>query len=464
MTLPRLTSLVGFAATSSLLLACGGAQEDASAPAARASELQNADGAYIATSESHQVGIVRSGNYVATQQVDGVSQDIEESPPVYDNTHLLLEHTWTFADVPAGHYTLRVVAKKALLDNEPFGFDWKHATDEYFKYDACVFVSELAFTECLAPITTLGGDVLVRATDQFLRESRANTLSVDFVGLTPRTDTVAPAVAITSPAAGSTVSGTVEVTADASDDVGVARVDFYQGSTLLGSDTTAPFSIAWNTTAVGNASTYTLSARAWDAQGNSTKSATVSNINVLNAGGADIELPRGAITSPATGSAVSGTVTVTASATDNVGVARVEFYHDYTRLIGTDTSAPYSIDWNTQTVTNGSHLVRAVIYDAAGNYINADINVDVFNATTHNAVLTVSATGRAGSISSSPAGLTVYSGGTESATFISGTSVTLTVGGGRSAIWSGACSSAGRKATSCRFTLTGNASVTGNIQ
>jgi hypothetical protein len=115
-------------------------------------------------------------------------------------------------------------------------------------------------------------------------------------------------------------------------------------------------------------------------------------------------------------------------------------------------------------VPNGTRLVRAVIYDAAGNYVNADINVDVSNATTTNAVLTVSATGRAGSISSSPSGLTVYSGGTESATFLAGTSVTLTVGGGRSAVWSGACSSGGRKTTSCRFTLTGNASVTGNIQ
>jgi len=185
---------------------------------------------------------------------------------------------------------------------------------------------------------------------------------------------------------------------------------------------------------------------------------------VLNAGGADIESPRGAITSPSTGSTVSGTVTVSASATDNVGVARVEFFHNYTTPIGTDTTAPYSINWNTTTVPNGSRLVRAVIYDAAGNYTNADINVNVSNATTTNAVLTVSATGRAGSISSNPAGVVVYSGGTESATFLAGTSITLTAGDGRSAVWSGACSSGGQKTRSCRFTLTGNASVTGNIQ
>lgn len=466
MLVTRFTSKFAIASAMSLLLACG-PQEDAGVPASRSSsssELQNAAGAYVASSESTRLGTVRAGTFAATQQVDGVAQDLQESPAYYEPTHLKLEHTWDFSGVPAGDYTLRVVARKAILDNEKFSIDWKHVTDTYFTYDACGFISETAFTECMAPITTLGGDLQVRVVDQFHRESQANTVSVDFVGLTPRTDTVAPAVAITSPASGSTVSGTVDVTVDTTDNVGVARVDFYRNGTLVGRDTTAPFSFVWDTTTVGNASSYSLSARAWDAQGNSTVSATVASINVLNPGGADIESPRGAITSPATGSTVSGTVTVTASATDNVGVARVEFFHNYTTRIGTDTTAPYSIDWNTLTVPNGSRLVRAVIYDAAGNYTNADINVNVSNATTTNAVLTVSATGRAGSISSNPTGLVVYSGGTESATFLAGTSVTLTVADGRSAVWSGACSSGGQKTRTCRFTLNGNASVTGNIQ
>jgi hypothetical protein len=79
--------------------------------------------------------------------------------------------------------------------------------------------------------------------------------------------------------------------------------------------------------------------------------------------------------------------------------------------------------------------------------------------------LTVTATGRSGErITSSPAGINVTVGSTGSASFTSGTAITLSVANGRDAIWSGACSSGGNKAKTCTFTITGNASVTGNVQ
>lgn len=90
-------------------------------------------------------------------------------------------------------------------------------------------------------------------------------------------DAEAPTVALTAPAAG-TISGTVTMTADASDDVGVAQVDFLVTAggttTTIGSDTSAPYSIAFNTTTVANGAA-TLTARALDAAGNSTTSASV---------------------------------------------------------------------------------------------------------------------------------------------------------------------------------------------
>ncbi len=86
-------------------------------------------------------------------------------------------------------------------------------------------------------------------------------------------------------------------------------------------------------------------------------------------------------------------------------------------------------------------------------------------ASTTTATLTVTATGRGGeSIVSSPAGINVAVGSTGSASFANGTAITLSVAGGRDAIWSGACSSGGNKARTCVFTITGNASVTGNVQ
>jgi hypothetical protein len=79
--------------------------------------------------------------------------------------------------------------------------------------------------------------------------------------------------------------------------------------------------------------------------------------------------------------------------------------------------------------------------------------------------LTVTATGRSGErIASSPAGISTAVGSTGSALLAGGTAITLSVSNGRDAIWSGACSSGGRKAKSCTFTLAGNASVTGNVQ
>lgn len=96
-------------------------------------------------------------------------------------------------------------------------------------------------------------------------------------------DTTAPAAAITSPASGATVSGSVSVAIDASDNIGVARVDLLVDGAVRGSDASAPFAIALDTTAVSNGA-HTLTARAVDAAGNTGSSAAVS-ITVQNAGG-----------------------------------------------------------------------------------------------------------------------------------------------------------------------------------
>jgi FG-GAP-like repeat len=84
---------------------------------------------------------------------------------------------------------------------------------------------------------------------------------------------------------------------------------------------------------------------------------------------------------------------------------------------------------------------------------------------TTQATLTASVTGRSGErVTSNPTGLNVVVGSSGSASFANGTSITLSVSNGRDAIWSGACSSGGSKAKTCRFTLSGNATVTANVQ
>jgi hypothetical protein len=89
------------------------------------------------------------------------------------------------------------------------------------------------------------------------------------VEVTPASsDTIPPAVSITNPASGQTVTGTVPVAANATDNVAVASVQFYlDGKPLSGPVTAPPFAIQWDTTTVPNG-THALSAQATDISGN----------------------------------------------------------------------------------------------------------------------------------------------------------------------------------------------------
>jgi hypothetical protein len=89
--------------------------------------------------------------------------------------------------------------------------------------------------------------------------------------------------------------------------------------------------------------------------------------------------PTVVITSPDDGSFVAGTVLVTATATDNVGVVGVQFRVDTTNLGGEDQVPPYEASWNTLTVANGTHVVRAIARDLAGNRGADSVTVTVNN-------------------------------------------------------------------------------------
>ena len=104
----------------------------------------------------------------------------------------------------------------------------------------------------------------------------------------PIPDTTFPTVAITAPGGGATVSSTIPVTANASDNVGVVGVQFkLDGGNLQSEDTTPPYSISWDTTGALNGS-HSLTATARDAAGNATTSATV-NVTVSNGGGSCVD-------------------------------------------------------------------------------------------------------------------------------------------------------------------------------
>lgn len=294
-------------------------------------------------------------------------------------------------------------------------------------------------------------------------------------------DTTPPIVSITSPANNATISATTNITASASDDTAVTKVEFYVDGTLRATDTSSPYTYSFNPASF-SVGTHQLTARAYDAAGLSTTSSIV-NVTVpdttppvisavsassvtqtsatvtwttneaadsqvkygtttaygstttlntakvtthsvsltgLTAGttyhyqvvskdaannstsssdatfttqapAADTTAPTISVSAPNNGASVSGkSVTVSATASDNVGVSGVQFKLDGNNLGSEDTSAPYTMTWDTSTVSNGTHKISAVARDAAGNtktateititvsntYKSADINED----------------------------------------------------------------------------------------
>ncbi|HAM36341.1 MAG TPA: hypothetical protein DCP85_10505, partial [Elusimicrobia bacterium] len=114
--------------------------------------------------------------------------------------------------------------------------------------------------------------------------------------------------------------------------------------------------------------------RAYDAAGNN--SANSATASARTSALPDILAPTAAIISPANGANVSGTVNVAASASDNTGVVKLEFYID-ALLKSTLTSAPYVYGLDTSALALGSHAIMVKAYDAAGNSGAQSITVSV---------------------------------------------------------------------------------------
>ncbi|MET0556215.1 MAG: Ig-like domain-containing protein [Vicinamibacteria bacterium] len=241
-----------------------------------------------------------------------------------------------------------------------------------------------------------GQDTLTSLDNWMVRAEIGSVQSCNFALVVP--DTQPPAASVTSPAAGAVLSGTVTLSASASDNVGVAGVQFLLDGAAQGAeDTTAPYALAFNTTSIPNGA-HTVSARARDAAGNATTSAAVAV--TVNNPVPDTQPPSVSVTSPAAGAVLSGTVTLSANASDNVGVAGVQFLLDGGAFGAEDTAAPYALSLDTTALAAGAHTVSARARDAAGNLGNAAVvGVTVSNSTgsTGSATLRLTADGGAGS-------------------------------------------------------------------
>lgn len=185
-------------------------------------------------------------------------------------------------------------------------------------------------------------------------------------------DNTPPSTEFTAPQAYTWLRGIVPVSVNASDLNGVAKVEFYAGETLIGTDTTAPYEVNWDSS-TGPDGNVSLEVLAYDLAGNDTRNVVTGGrpVYVDNTG------PTVALTSPANGASLFLLTTLQASASDAQGVTQVVFY-DGTKVIGTDTTSPYSVSWNLLSVTKGFHTLTAKAYDAMGNVTtSAPITVKV---------------------------------------------------------------------------------------
>lgn len=253
----------------------------------------------------------------------------------------------TVAASTGGSGTVRIEAGIAAGSNALTGDNFVATIT--FKTKTASGVANLAFTSATQLINS--------STFVDILGSTSNTYGADFT-----IDTTAPVTSITAPANNAVIAGgsTATITASATDNSSVASVDILIDGSVKTTLASGPYNYSWNTTSV-SLGAHTIQAIARDPYGN------IGPSQIVNVTVADKTAPTVSLTAPANNATVIGTIPLTATAADNTGgtgVAKVEFYVQ-DALVGTDTTSPYSINWNSTALVDGNYTVYAKAYDKA---------------------------------------------------------------------------------------------------
>lgn len=204
---------------------------------------------------------------------------------------------------------------------------------------------------------------------------------------TSPSDTTNPTVSITAPAGSATVAGTTNITASAGDNVGINRLEFLLNDTLLGSDTTSPYSYSWDTTLVPSGA-HVVKVVAYDNSGNQ----TTASVNITTSNATTSSPPVVTLTTPSSGTSLTApaNITIGATATDSDGtISKVEFFQGITKL-GEDTTSPYQYSWNS--VAAGNYSITAKATDNIGKATTSTAASVKVNSPTGNKTSTFSST------------------------------------------------------------------------
>lgn len=171
-------------------------------------------------------------------------------------------------------------------------------------------------------------------------------------------DNTPPTVQLTAPAAGSSVSNTVNITATAADDVAVSKVEFYVNNVLAGTDTSSPYSYSWDTLQFVNES-HLLEVRAYDAAGNVGRQ----NYRVTVQNG-DREAPTPPTNVTATATAHNSVQVSWKAGTDNQAVTRYSLVRNGIPFAELGNVTSYA---DTSVQADTVYTYRVIAIDAAGN-------------------------------------------------------------------------------------------------
>jgi chitodextrinase len=255
---------------------------------------------------------------------------------------------------------------------------WDAATDNV---GVTHYIVKRGATTIAQPTTTSFSDNTVAANTTYTytvqavdaagnQSSASNTVTVTTPA--PAPDTTPP----TAPA-GLNANGITSTSANlawtaATDNIGVSGYQIVRDGDVIATTT----ALSYNDTSLTPGTTYSYVVTALDAAGNiSAASNTVS----VTTSTPDTVAPAISFGAPLANQTVSGTVAVSATASDNVGVAGVQFKVDGANVGAEDTAAPYGFSWNTATASNGVHTLTATARDSAGNMTTATVQVTVSN-------------------------------------------------------------------------------------
>ncbi|MFL3013196.1 MAG: Ig-like domain-containing protein [Candidatus Neomarinimicrobiota bacterium] len=248
----------------------------------------------------------------------------------------------------------------SVSNSAPFIYNW----DTTLEFDDYYYVISLQVNDASGNYITLGPiSVLVDNDENIL------------------VDTTPPTGAIVYPPMAAIVSGIITIQIDAFDNEKVEQVEVVIDGTNPLVDSNSPYEFTWNTNEAEEDINHFIAAIVKDTSGNTTNLMPVTvfvdnEINIVT----DITPPSVVITSPAANQIVSGDITVTVAAFDNMSIEKVDFFLDGV-FYQSDTNFPYEVYWNTiqLNVFEGNHTWYAKAFDTSGLINQSEsivINVD----------------------------------------------------------------------------------------